>query len=174
MITNLAAGLQKKLSHVEVHNEAMKAGPKLGKLVQEMIIKIDMERETHVKLNDKISNERSLPSYLMKNPKPEFPVDNWIADALEMLSVTNMGHDTVDEAYWFMSSGAHRDIIKNAELKDIREISFEELPGMPVKTSSAKHSKVVFATTSIGNRVLLILNSYLEGLLPTESFFLVS
>lgn len=70
MITNLAAGLQEKLSHTEVHDEAMKAGPKLGELVKKIIIAIDPNRETSVRLKDQVSKELSLPSYLMKNPKP--------------------------------------------------------------------------------------------------------
>jgi purine nucleoside phosphorylase len=173
MITNLAAGLQKVLSHIEVHDEAMKAGPKLANLVSGIIKGIDMERETHVKLKDQINVDQHLPSYKIKNPKPVYPVKDWIADALEVLQATNLGHEKVDEAYWFMSYGAHRDIIKNADLKDIREIPFDEIPNMPTKTSSAKNSKLAFATASNGNRVLLILNSFLEGLIPVEAFFLV-
>jgi hypothetical protein len=174
MITNLAAGLQKKLSHIEVYDEAMKAGPKLGELVKNIILNIDPERETSVKLQDRISTELSLPSYLMKNPKPVYPVRDWIKDALDMLHQTNLGHSKVDEAYWFMSTGAHCDIIKNADLKDIREITFDELPNMPTKTSAAKHSKIIFATNNLGKRVMLILNSFLEGLVPTEAWFLVN
>lgn len=173
MITNLAAGLQKVLTHLEVHNEAMKAGPRLGKLVSSIIQNIDMKRETNIKLKDQISNEHILHSYKMKNPKPQYPVKDWISDALEILHATNCGHDRVDEAYWFMSTGAHRDIIKNADLKDIRELPFDEIPNMPTKTSSARHSKIIFATTSVGKRVMLILNNFLEGLVPTEAFFLV-
>ena len=174
MITNLAAGLQEKLSHTEVHDEAMKAGPKLGELVKKIIIAIDPNRETSVRLKDQVSKELSLPSYLMKNPKPQFPIDSWISEAQDIMHMTNLGHSKVDEAYWFMSYGAHRDIIKNADLKDLREISFEEIPNMPTKTSSAKHSKIIFATNSDNKRILIILNSFLEGLVPTESIFLVN
>lgn len=70
MITNLAAGLQKALSHVEVHDEAMKAGPKLAALVSEIIKNIDLQRETNFRLHDKLSSLNHLTSYLMKNPKP--------------------------------------------------------------------------------------------------------
>jgi len=173
MITNLAAGLQKVLSHLEVHSEAMKAGPRLAQFVSNIINKIDMKRETQVRLKDVIFPHQQLLSYKMKNPKPQFPVDEWIYEALEMLFATNLGHEKVDEVYWFMSYGAHKDIIKHADLKDIREVPFEEIPNMPTKTASAKHSKLVFATTSNGNRVILVMNSFLEGLIPTEAYFLV-
>lgn len=173
MITNLAAGLQKVLSHLEVHNEAMKAGPKLGKLVTSIITNIDPKRETHVKLKDQISEEPYLHSYIMKNPKPQYPVENWIADAVDMMHATNCGHNRVDEAYWFMSTGAHKDILNKADLKDIRELPFDEIPNLPTKTSSARHSKVIFATNSSGKRILIVVNSFLEGLVPSEAFFLV-
>lgn len=174
MITNLAAGLQAKLSHIEVHDEAMKAGPKLGELVRKIIKEIDLTRETNLQLHDHISEELTLPSYSMKNPKPQFPISEWIQEAVEVLSNANLGHSKVDDAYWFMSTGAHADILKNADLKDIREITFEELPNLPAKTSAAKHSKIVFATTTKGKRVMLILNSFLEGLIPTEALFVTN
>mmetsp|Transcript_11122 Transcript_11122/g.12507 ORF Transcript_11122/g.12507 Transcript_11122/m.12507 type:complete len:454 (-) Transcript_11122:339-1700(-) len=173
MITNLAAGLQKALSHVEVHDEAVKAGPRLASLVSNIIHKIDMKRETSLALKDTISSESCLESYLMKNPKPQHDVKEWTAGALEMLDITNLGYSKAVEAYWFMSNGAHADILKHANLKDIRELPFNELPNFPLKSSAAVHSKIVFATTSQGKRVLLVLGSFIEGLLPSESFFLV-
>jgi hypothetical protein len=74
MITNLAAGLQEALHHVEVYTEAQKAGPKLAKLVSNIIKEIDPGREVIVHLKDEISSEKCLPSFLMKNPRPCFPI----------------------------------------------------------------------------------------------------
>ena len=144
MITNLAAGLQKALSHVEVHDEAMKAGPKLAALVSEIVKSIDSERETNLKLHDELSSLNQLSSYLMKNPKPTLWTKESIKEALDMLNVMNLGHSKAKEVYWFMSTGAHQDIIKNADLTEIRELPFEELHNMPTKTSAAKTSKLVF------------------------------
>lgn len=174
MITNLAAGLQETLAHKEVYTEAQKAGPKLAALVSKIIEQIDGDREVDVKIKDEISHEHPLPSVLMKNPKPAYPVEKYLDEGIDILNLTNCGYEKVNEAYWFLSLGAYEDIVKSAGLTEIRELPFNEIPNMPSKTSAALHSKIIFATLKNGSRVLLILNSYLEGLIPTESHFLVN
>lgn len=173
MITNLAAGLQKELTHTEVYGEAMKAGPKLAKLVSNIIKQIDSDRKVNVKCQDEIFLGESFPSYIMKNPKPVEPIKDFIGDAVEILIDTNMDHRNVSEVYWFMSYGAYKDIINSTILTDIRELPFNEIPNMPTKSSAACNSKLVFGTTKDGNRILLVLNSFLEGLIPSESHFLI-
>ncbi len=174
MITNLAAGLQKALTHTEVYGEAMKAGPKLANLVSNIIKQIDSDRVVNVKCQDDIFFGESLPSFIMKNPDPVHPIEDFIGEAVDILIDTNMDYKNVEEVYWFMSYGAYKNIIEDAGLTDIRELPFNEIPNMPTKSSAALKSKLVFATTKDGNRILLVLNSYYEGLIPSESHFLVN
>lgn len=59
-------------------------------------------------------------------------------------------------------------------LTGIRELPLCEIINMPVKTATAKESKITFGTSSTGKRFALVLNKHLEGLHNSESFFLVS
>lgn len=63
MITNLAAGLQGPLSHVEVFEEAKKAGPRLAALIKEIVLKIDSSRPNNVKIRDEVINDVAFESF---------------------------------------------------------------------------------------------------------------
>jgi len=52
MITNLAAGMQSKLTHTEVFEEAKKAGPVLANLVSEVVKRIDVTRASKVRIDE--------------------------------------------------------------------------------------------------------------------------
>jgi purine-nucleoside phosphorylase len=66
MITNLAAGLQGPLSHVEVFEEAKKAGPRLAALIKEIVLKIDSSRPSNVRIKDEVSNDGAFESFPFK------------------------------------------------------------------------------------------------------------
>lgn len=82
MITNLAAGLQKKLTHTEVFEEAKKAGPVLASLVTELIKKIDLDRPNNVRILDTVESTGKIESYNMKAPEVSYPIADWIAPAV--------------------------------------------------------------------------------------------
>lgn len=86
---------------------------------------------------------------------------------------TNLGEKEVEDVYWFMAQGASKGVASFLGLYNIRELNLHEFPGMPTKTSTSRHAKVVWGTSPYGKRILLILNTHLEGMQEFESWFVV-
>lgn len=113
------------------------------------------------------------PSFLMNNPVPSYPVDEWTSKAWSIILQANLGYDTFDDLIWFLSEGAATGVLAEYEFTDVRELTYRELDGMPTKSSCASHSQIIMGTNKDGKRILMYVNSFLEGLHPTESYFLV-
>jgi len=101
------------------------------------------------------------------------PIDEWVADSVKVFDKANLGEAEISDVYWFMAQGASKGVAASMGLSKIRELSLHEFPGMPLKTSTSRHSKVVWGTSPQGKRILLILNTNLEGMQEFESWFVV-
>lgn len=99
----------------------------------------------------------------MELPK-RIPINEWIGEAVKLWDRTNLGEKEVEDVYWFMAQGASLDVASQLGLYNIREVSLHEFPGMPLKTSTSRHAKIVWGTSKEGKRILLVLNTHLEGM----------
>jgi hypothetical protein len=176
LCTNLAAGLQSKLTHSEVEEEAKKSGPILQNFVATIIKKID---PNHNKGNPKslvhdCFTDHNIESYSFKTIMPSDTIESDIESAVGQIRFANLPYEKVHEVFWFMSKGAWSGIL-NGEgdhaLVDVRELSYTELTGNRCKTSSAKHTEIVIGTTRSGKRVLAIANAFLDGMNPVEAHY---
>jgi len=122
MITNLAAGLQKKLTHTEVFEEAKKAGPILAGLVAEVIKKIDVDRPSNVRIESGLGFGTHSVSYNMKASSPEQEVNNWVGDSVAHWDQANLGESEIEDVIWFMSEGAGKGIVEKFDLSQTRSI----------------------------------------------------
>jgi len=116
MITNLAAGLQGPLSHVEVFEEAKKAGPRLAALIKEIVLKIDSTWPNNVKIRDEVINDvafESFPFWLENVQKLNLnreEIKEWVKPAGDFWDMSNLGENPVSDVYWFMAKGAAHNV----------------------------------------------------------------
>ena len=140
----------------------------MASLIKEIILKIDSSWPNHVRIRDEIINDIAFESFPFRLDgvtwKTKDETREWVNPAKDYWDLSNLGEAPVTDVYWFMAKGASNNVAQSMGLYNIWEIALWELANMPLKTSTAFHSKIVFGTSKDSKRIALILNVHLEGL----------